>query len=83
MLLLTRRVAVTCSAAFLVKLTFASLDVVIPLFCSLQGVPPESIGVILSSYFATFVASQIPIGMVSERFNRKSMIITCALASAV
>jgi DHA1 family multidrug resistance protein-like MFS transporter len=82
-MVLTKKVVLTCLAAFMVELVFASLDLIIPLFGSARGLSPSSIGIILSSYFIAFAIFQIPIGMVSERINKKAIIVFCTLTGAV
>jgi MFS family permease len=79
----TRKIILVCLVAFLVELTFASLDLIIPLFGSDVGFSPASIGVVLSSYFIAFTLFQIPIGVVSEKINRKVLIIFCILAGVL
>jgi MFS family permease len=82
-LVLTRKVVLICLATFMVELAFASLDLIIPLFGSVQGFSLASIGVILSSYFIAFTIFQTPIGIISEKISRKVLIAFCALAGAV
>jgi len=73
----TRRIVLICLAIFLVELTFASLDLIIPLSGSTVGFSPATIGFILSSYFITFTLFQIPIGAISEKIDRKLLIFLC------
>jgi MFS family permease len=79
----TRKIILVCLVAFLVELTFASLDLIIPLFGSAVGFSPATIGVVLSSYFIAFTLFQIPIGVVSEKINRKVLIIFCIVTGAL
>ena len=73
----TKKIILICLAMFLVELTFASLDLIIPLFGSTVGFSPATIGFILSSYFITFTLFQIPIGAISEKIDRKLLICLC------
>jgi len=73
----TKKIISTCLAIFLVELTFASLDLMIPLSGSTVGFSPATIGFILSSYFITFALFQIPIGAISEKIDRKLLICLC------
>jgi len=73
----TRRIVLICLAIFLVELTFASLDLIIPMSGSTVGFSPATIGFILSSYFITFTLFQIPIGAISEKIDRKLLIFLC------
>ncbi len=82
-MILTKKIALICLATFTVELTFASLDVTIPLFGSSQGISPANIGIILSSYFIAFTLFQIPIGIISEKINKKFLIIFCTLTGAI
>lgn len=82
-LILTRRFILVCLAVFTAELNFASLDVVIPLYGSSQGISPMNIGVILSSYFISFILFQIPIGIFSEKVDRKFLIIFCTFTGAI
>lgn len=82
-MILTKRMALICLAAFTAELTFASLEIIIPLFGSSQGISPAGVGIILSSYFITFILFQIPIGMLSEKVNRKFLIVISSLVGAL
>lgn len=82
-MIFTRKIILMCIAAFMVELTFASLDLIIPLFGSAVGFSAASIGIIISSYFIAFTLLQIPIGVVSERVNRKFLIIFCTSTGAL
>lgn len=82
-MVLTRKIILLCSAAFIAELAFASLDLIIPLFGSSRGLSPASIGIILSSYFIAFTLFQIPLGIVSEKVNKKVLIVFCSFASAL
>jgi len=82
-LILTEKVVLICLATFMVELAFASLDIIIPLFGSVQGFSPASIGIILSSYFIAFTIFQTPIGIISEKISRKALIVFCALTGAI
>lgn len=78
-----RKIFLACLAIFLVEFTFASLDLIIPLYGSLVGFSPASIGIILSSYFIAFTLFQIPIGVISEKIDRKALITFCILTGAL
>lgn len=82
-MVLTEKIIFICLATFMAELAFASLDLIIPLFGSARGLSPASIGIILSSYFIGFSLSQIPIGIVSEKINKKALIISCSFAGAL
>jgi DHA1 family multidrug resistance protein-like MFS transporter len=82
-MVLTKKIIFICLATFMVELAFASLDLIIPLFGSARGFSPASIGIILSSYFIAFTLSQIPISIVSEKINKKVLIIFCSFAGAL
>jgi MFS family permease len=82
-MIFTGKIILICIATFMVELTFVSLDLIIPLFGSAIGFSAASTGIILSSYFIAFTLFQIPIGVVSEKINRKSLIIFCILSGAL
>lgn len=82
-MILTKKIILICLATFIVELAFASLELIIPLFGSSQGLSPASIGTILSSYFIAFTLFQIPIGIVSEKINKKALIIFCTLTGTL
>jgi DHA1 family multidrug resistance protein-like MFS transporter len=82
-MVLSKKIIFICMATFIVELAFVSLDLTIPLFGSTRGLSPASIGIILSSYFIAFTLSQIPIGIVSEKVNKKALIISCSFAGAL
>ncbi len=80
---LTKKIILMRLATFAVELAFASLEIVVPLFGSGRGLSLASIGIVLSSYFIAFTLFQIPIGIVSEKINRKALIIICSFAGAL
>jgi len=79
----TKRIILICLAIFLVELTFASLDLIIPLSGSTVGFSPATIGFILSSYFIAFTLFQIPVGAISEKIDRKLLICLCISTGAL
>ncbi|MBS7652379.1 MFS transporter [Candidatus Bathyarchaeota archaeon] len=82
-IVLTKKIVLLILATFIVELNFASLELIIPLFGSSIGLSPASIGIILSSYFISFTFFQVPIGMISEKVNKKTLIILCSFAGAL
>lgn len=82
-IILYKKIILTCISVFMVELAFASLDIIIPLFCSFQGISTTEIGLILSSYFITFTIFQIPIGVISEKVNRKLLMILCTFSGSL
>ncbi|MEM2740351.1 MAG: MFS transporter [Candidatus Bathyarchaeia archaeon] len=80
---LYRKVMLICLATFMVELAFASIDLVIPLLGSTRGLSTTDIGIILSSYFIAFTIFQIPIGMISEKVDRRALTALSALTGAI
>jgi MFS family permease len=74
-MVLKRNILLVCLATFLVELCFASLDIIIPLVSSSLGFSSFVIGVVLSFYFLTFTLLQVPIGWLSERVEKRKLLI--------
>lgn len=70
-----KKVVSICLATFIAELGYASLSIIVPLFGSSKSISPTSIGIILSSYSVAFTVSQIPIGLFSERINKKLLLV--------
>jgi DHA1 family multidrug resistance protein-like MFS transporter len=73
-----RNILLVCLAAFLIELCFASLEIIIPIVGSSLGFSSFVIGVVLSSYFLTFTLSQVPIGWLSERVEKRKLLIAAS-----
>ena len=82
-MVLTKKLILICLATFTAELAFVSLNPIIPLFGSSQGLSPVSIGIILSSYFIAFTLFQIPIGIFLERMDKKVLIAFCSFSGAL
>lgn len=82
-MVLTKKIILICVATFTAELTFVSLGIIIPLFGSYKELSPVGIGIILSSYFVAFTLFQIPIGILSEKINKKSLIGLCSFSGAL
>ncbi|MFQ6014823.1 MAG: MFS transporter [Anaerolineae bacterium] len=72
-----------CLAAFLAELTFVALDIVVPLVGGSWGLSTQTIGLILSTYFIVFTLLQVPIGFLSERMERRRVLLTCAFLATL
>ena len=81
-MVLNRMILLICLAAFLAELCFAALDIIIPLVGSSLGFSSFWIGIILASYFLTFTLLQVPIGLLSERVERRKLIALAAIGGA-
>ena len=82
-MVLTKKLSLICLATFTAELAFASLNPIIPLFASSRGLSPINIGIILSSYFIAFTLFQIPIGILSEKIDKKFLIGLCSFSGAL
>jgi MFS family permease len=80
---LSKKLILFTIAAFTAELAYVSLDIIIPLFGSLQGFSTISIGFILSSYSIAFILFQIPIGIVSEKINKRLLLGICSFLGAI
>jgi len=78
LMILNRSILLICLAAFLAELCFAALDILIPLFGSSLGFSSLWIGIILASYFLTFTLLQVPIGLFSEKIEKRKLIALAA-----
>lgn len=74
-MILNRSILLICLATFLVELCFAALDIIIPLVGSSFGLSSFLIGIVLSSYFLAFTLLQVPIGLFSERVERRKLLV--------
>jgi MFS family permease len=81
-MILNRSILLICLATFLVELCFAALDIVIPLVGSSFGFSSFLIGVVLSSYFLAFTLLQVPIGMFSEKVERRKLLVLASFGGA-
>jgi MFS family permease len=77
-----RGILLVCLATFLVELCFAALDILIPLVGSSLGFSSFLIGIVLSSYFLTFTLLQVPIGLFSEKVERRKLLVLASLGGA-
>lgn len=82
-MLLGKNILLICLAAFLAELCFVALDIVIPLVGESLGFPSLMTGSILASYFLAFTVVQFPIGVLSERVERRKLVASAALCGAV
>jgi len=73
-------VVMVCLAVFLVEIGFAGFELVIPLIGSSEGFSNVTIGLILSSYFVTFLLFQIPLGVVFEKWRGRFLAAFFALS---
>jgi len=79
-MILNRNILLVCLATFLVELCFAALDIIIPLVGSSFGFSSFLIGIVLSSYFVAFTLLQVPIGLFSERVERRKLLVLASFA---
>ena len=82
-MLLGRNILLICLAAFLAELCFAALDIVIPLVGDSLGFSSLLTGSILASYFMAFTVMQFPIGILSERVERRKLVALAAFCGAI
>lgn len=76
-MVLNRRIILLSAATFMAELTFASLEVVVPIAGSTIGLSSIWIGLVLASYFVSFTVSQPIIGTLLEG-RKKIRIVTVA-----
>ena len=82
-MLKVRSLLYICAAAFVAELCFASFDVAIPIVGEALGFSTKKIGFVIASYFIAFSLFQIPIGIISERLNKKMLLSLNALIAAI
>jgi MFS family permease len=72
-----------CLATFLAELGYVALGIAVPLVGGEFGFTTDTIGWILAAYYVAFTLTQVPIGFLSERVDRRGVIITCALLASL
>ncbi|MFQ6057363.1 MAG: MFS transporter [Anaerolineae bacterium] len=72
-----------CLATFLAELGYVALGIAVPLVGGEFGFTTDIIGWILAAYYVVFTLTQVPIGFLSERVNRRRLIIACALLASL
>lgn len=82
-ILLGKNIVLICLASFLAELCFVALDIVIPLVGDSLGFSSLVTGSILASYFLAFTVVQFPLGVISERVDRKKLIASAAFFGAL
>ncbi len=82
-LLRNKPLLLVCLSAFLAECVFASFEIVIPTFGSFMGWSISETGAVLSSYFISFVITQIPLGHLAERVGKRRVMIPCLISSSI
>lgn len=82
-MLFGKNILLICLAAFLAELCFVALDIVIPLVGDSFGFSSLVTGPILASYFLAFTVMQFPIGVLSERVERRKLVASAAFLGAI
>jgi len=72
-----------CLSGFLAECVFASFDIVIPTLGFWAGWSMKETGEVLSSYFISFVLTQIPLGRLADRFGKRKVVTLCLTSSAI
>ena len=77
-----RLILLVCLGGFLAECVFASFEIVVPTIGSLMGWPVRETGMVLSSYFLSFILTQIPLGELAERVGKRRVVILCLVTSS-
>ena len=72
-----------CLATFLAEMGYVALGIAVPLVGGKYGFATETIGLIMAAYYVVFTLTQVPIGFLSERAERRRLIIVCALLASL
>jgi DHA1 family multidrug resistance protein-like MFS transporter len=72
-----------CLGAFMAELCFAGLGIAIPLAGDDRGYSTETIGLMFSLYFLVFTILQPLIGVLSERVDRKPLLVLASLVATL
>jgi len=81
-MVLDRRILLLSVATFMAEFTFASLEVVVPIAGSTIGLSSIWIGLVLTSYFVSFIISQPIIGTLLEGRNKIGIVTGAAFIGA-
>jgi len=72
-----------CLGTFLAELGYVALNVALPLAGGERGLSTEAIGLVMAGYSVAFVLSQVPLGLLAERWDRRSLLVLCGGLAAL
>lgn len=72
-----------CLGSFLAELGYVALNVTLPLAGAERGLSTDAIGIVMAGYSLAFVLSQVPMGVLADRWQRRSLLVVCGGLAAL
>jgi len=72
-----------CLGTFLAELGYVALNMTVPLAGGERGLSTDAIGLVLAGYSMAFLLSQVPLGLMVKRWDRRSLLVLCGGLAAV